>query len=87
MWNIKRMAPYISRSGEYQTEEIKESLASSDLSRSNWCPGSCIVPEVVALPDLTPGMHKITVSIPKAQRAVGDKLNHWLISAYVVCDF
>lgn len=86
VWLIKRNAPYIGRRGEYETKEIEESLASSDLSRSNWCPGSCIVPESVALPDLTPGTHKITVSIPNAQKAVGDKLNHWLVSAYVVCD-
>lgn len=87
VWLIKRTAPYIGRRGEYETKEIEESLASSDLSRSNWCPGSCVVPECVALPDLTPGAHKVTVSIPNAQKAVGDKLNHWLVSAYVVCDF
>lgn len=86
VWLIKRQAPYIAESGEYETKEIEESLASSDLSRSNWCPGSCVVPECVALPELKPGTHRITVSIPDAQRAVGDKLNHWLVSAYVVCD-
>lgn len=86
VWLIKREAPYIGDDDEYHVKEIEESLASSDLSRSNWCPGSCIVPESVALPDLTPGTHKITVSIPNAQKAVGNAMNHWLVSAYIVCD-
>ena len=86
VWLIKRNAPYIGHDDEYHTKEIEESLASSDLSRSNWCPGSCIVPECVALPNLTPGTHRITVSIPNAQKAVGNEMNHWLVSAYVVCD-
>lgn len=85
VWIRKRIAPYIGKNG-YEEKEIEESLASSDLSRSNWCPGSCIVPEMVMLPSFTEGNHRLTFSIPNAQKAVGDALNHWLVSAYLVWD-
>ncbi|MFI3295512.1 MAG: PNGase F N-terminal domain-containing protein [Rikenellaceae bacterium] len=84
VWLIKRKdAPYIGRRGEYETKDIEESLASSDLSRSNWCPGSCIVPESVSI-DLTTGVNTFSVMMPTAQKADGNKYNHWLVSAYIV---
>lgn len=85
VWLIKRLASYIGRNG-YEVKEVEEPLASSDLSRSNWCPGSDVVPEVVALEGLKPGKHTFTVSIPEAQAVDGNKLNHWLVSAYLVWD-
>ena len=39
-------------------------LASSDLSRSNWCPGTVTNPEYIYLGDLEAGDHTITVDIP-----------------------
>ena len=83
VWLIKRLAAYISEEG-YKTKEIEEPLASSDLSRSNWCPGSDVFPEVIELPDLQAGKHTFTVSIPEAQPVNKDELNHWLVSAYLV---
>lgn len=83
VWLIKRLAAYISEEG-YKTKEVEEPLASSDLSRSNWCPGSDVVPEEISLKDLKAGKHTFTVSIPEAQPASGNELNHWLISAYLV---
>ena len=56
VWLIKRLAAYISEDG-YKTKEVEEPLASSDLSRSNWCPGSDVLPEVVELPGLQAGKH------------------------------
>ena len=70
----------------YKTKEVEEPLASSDLSRSNWCPGSDVVPEEIELPDLKAGKHTFTVSIPEAQPVNKDELNHWLVSAYLVWD-
>ena len=67
-----------------KTKEVEEPLASSDLSRSNWCPGSDVLPEVVELPGLQAGKHTFTVSIPEAQPVNKDELNHWLVSAYLV---
>ena len=83
VWLIKRLAAYISEDG-YKTKEVEEPLASSDLSRSNWCPGSDVLPEVIELPDLQAGKHTFTVSIPEAQPVNKDELNHWLVSAYLV---
>lgn len=87
VWIRKRTAPYIGNSGQYEEKEIEESLASSDLSRSNWCPGSAIQPEVAPLPNIGEGIHTVKFSIPEAQKAVGDKFNHWLISAYIVYQY
>ena len=40
-------------------------LSSSDLSRSNWCPGTVTNPEYIYLGDLEAGEHSITVKIPQ----------------------
>lgn len=85
VWLRKRVASYISESG-YKEKEVEEPLASSDLSRSNWCPGSDVVPEEVALKNLSTGKHSFMVSIPEAVAIDKDKLNHWLVSAYLVWD-
>lgn len=67
---------------ERKLVEIKERLASSDLSRSNWCPGSKVVPFEIALGDLEEGKHSFKISIP-ATKAEKGKSNHWLVSAYL----
>ena len=85
VWLRKRLAAYITEKG-YSEKEVEEPLASSDLSRSNWCPGSDVIPEEVELKDIQPGHHKLTVSIPEAAEVDGNKLNHWLVSAYLVWD-
>ena len=83
VWLIKRLSSYIGRKG-YEEKMIEEPLGSSDLSRSNWCPGSDVVPEEAELGDLQAGKHTLKVSIPKAEPVDGNKLNHWLVSAYLV---
>lgn len=66
-------------------KEIEERLASSDLSRSNWCPGSKVEPFEVPLGDLESGKHSLKISIP-ATKAEKGKANHWLVSAYITYD-
>lgn len=84
VWIVKDTTEYISyETRKYEQKVIEERLASSDLSRSNWCPGSDILPVEVPL-EQGAGEHTFTVSIPEAQPAEGDKLNHWLVSAYLV---
>ena len=83
VWLIKRLSSYIGRKG-YEEKMVEEPLGSSDLSRSNWCPGSDVVPEEAELGDLQAGNHTLKVSIPKAEPVDGNKLNHWLVSAYLV---
>jgi len=62
--------------------EIKERLASSDLSRSNWCPGSKVDPFEVSLGDLKAGKQSLKIRIPATKMEKG-KANHWLVSAYI----
>lgn len=83
VWLYKRTMAYISREGRAE-KEIEEPLASSDLSRSNWCPGSDVPPVEIPLENITPGDHMLTISIPEAQPSEGNALNHWLVSAYLV---
>ncbi|MFY0713233.1 N-glycanase [Seonamhaeicola sp. NFXS20] len=66
----------------YKIKEIEERLASSDLSRSNWCPGSKVEPFTVNLGKLQSGKHTLRISIP-ATKAEKGKANHWLVSAYL----
>lgn len=83
VWLMKRKVSYLGKNG-YEVKEIEEPVASSDFSRSNWCPGTDVWPEEACLKKMKPGRHTVTFSIPNAQPAVGDKLNHWLVSAYLV---
>ena len=83
VWLIKRLAMYIDKEG-YSEKMVEEPLGSSDLSRSNWCPGSDVVPEETLVGDLAAGKHTFNVSIPEAEPVDGHKLNHWLVSAYLV---
>lgn len=83
VWLRERTVAYIGREGRAE-KEIEEPIASSDLSRSNWCPGSNVKPEEIALTDIKPGNHTLTISIPDSKEIDGDKLNHWLVSAYLV---
>lgn len=85
VWLEKRVASYIGENG-YTEKEVEEPVASSDFSRSNWCPGTDVVPEEVELGDLKAGSHTFTVDIPKAQPINGNEMNHWLVSAYLVWD-
>ena len=84
VWLEKRVASYIGEDGNYTEKEIEEPVGSSDFSRSNWCPGSDVVPEEIPLSRLTAGRHSLSIAIPKAQPIKGNEMNHWLVSAYLV---
>ena len=70
----------------WKGDEIEERIASSDYSRSNWCPGSDVIPEVIDLGNLEKGNHRFEFSVPEAQAIDGDKINYWMVSAYIVYD-
>jgi hypothetical protein len=83
VWLKKDSAKYIDfEAKKYMIKEIEERIASSDLSRSNWCPGSMVEPIVVDLGNMNAGDHELKIQIP-ATKADKDKLNHWLVSAYL----
>ena len=69
---------------EWKGEIIEERIASSDYSRSGWCPGSKVVPEIIELGKLEKGEHSITISIPEAQITTEEFFNFWNISAYII---
>ena len=70
----------------WKGEEINERIASSDYSRSNWCPGSDVIPEIITLGELQKGNHTFEFSIPEAQALENNKFNYWMVSAYIVYD-
>ncbi|WP_432221040.1 PNGase F N-terminal domain-containing protein [Flavobacterium sp. TMP13] len=87
VWIKKDSASYINeKTNTYEVKEIEERIASSDLSRSNWCPGSSVEPMVVKLSDLKAGSHALRIKIP-ATPVEGEKLNHWLVSAYLTYEY
>lgn len=84
VWLKKDTASYLDmKLRRYNEKVIEERIASSDLSRSNWCPGSDVLPITVNLPEISPGNHELTIKVIDAQPANGDELNHWLVSAYL----
>lgn len=83
---------YNPSSGTWKAKEIfpdiksEDMIASSDLSRSNWCPGSAVQPEVINLGTLEKGIHQLKIAIPNAQPAAENEFNYWMVSAYIVYD-
>lgn len=58
-------------------------LSSSDLSRSNWCPGTVTNPEYIYLGDLEAGEHTISVQIPQGAPE-GSSISYWCISGTLI---
>lgn len=75
-------------SGSWMVDHLdgQERLASSDLSRSNWCPGSQVLPELIDLGYWEGGEHEISLSIPHAQLAGPDAFNFWNVSGYLMVE-
>ncbi|MEC5147821.1 PNGase F N-terminal domain-containing protein [Chitinophaga sp. 212800010-3] len=58
-------------------------LSSSDLSRSNWCPGTLTSPVIISLPDIAPGRHTIQVAIPQG-KPEGSSQSFWNVSGTLI---
>ncbi|MFS4472099.1 GLPGLI family protein [Chryseobacterium sp. T20] len=65
---------YNPASGNFQ-----DGLSSSDLSRSNWCPGTVTNPNFIPLGDLKAGKHTIQVKIPQGPTE-GTSFSSWNVS-------
>lgn len=85
VWTRKDTAMAYDENHQRVKKLVEERLASSDLSRSNWCPGSAVSPEKVSLGNLKKGNHTIEIKIP-ATKNEGDQQNHWLVSSYLVSE-
>lgn len=72
------------RKTTYQGQEIDERISSSDFSRSNWCPGSQVLPQIVSLESLKSGKHNLEILIPEAQQTKEGENNYWMVSSYLV---
>ena len=88
VWRLRNGQPVITRRQgprpPLSPDDVIQEIASSDLSRSGWCPGSQADPVDIPLGGLAAGAHRFTISIPGAQAIDGDKMNHWLVSACLV---
>ncbi|GEP95178.1 PNGase F N-terminal domain-containing protein [Chitinophaga cymbidii] len=60
-------------------------LSSSDLSRSNWCPGTLTLPVDIPLPDLAPGKHTLQVAIPLG-KPEGGSFSAWNVSGVLIAE-
>lgn len=60
-----------------------DGLSSSDLSRSNWCPGTVTNPNFISLGDLKAGKHSIQVKIPQGPTE-GTSFSSWNISGVLL---
>lgn len=67
----------------WRGDSIDERIASSDYSRSGWCPGSLVEPTSIALGSLEAGSHALRVSIPTAQTFSDTAMNFWNVAAYL----
>lgn len=82
VWIQKDSAIYYDENQKRTFGLISERLASSDLSRSNWCPGSAIIPHKVNIGTLSAGKHNYEIIIP-ATKNKKEQNNHWLVSSYL----
>lgn len=60
-----------------------DGLSSSDLSRSNWCPGTVTNPNFIQLGDLKAGQHTIQIKIPQGAPE-GTSFSAWNVSGALI---
>jgi hypothetical protein len=65
---------------------FSDGLSSSDLSRSNWCPGTTTNPVYIPINDVTPGKHTFKIAIPLGKRE-GTSFSAWNISGCLIGEF
>lgn len=91
---LKKWKPWIESCKEYRkwnptSAVFQNDVASSDLARSNWCPGSIVKPEEIKLDASKIDFSKedylhFNFAIPDANQAIPNYLNFWLVSSYLV---
>lgn len=60
-------------------------LSSSDLSRSNWCPGTVTYPIFIDIGHLKAGTHTLRVQIPQGE-SEGTSFSSWNVSGVLAYD-
>lgn len=87
LWNNKivhEFTPWRTDCGSYRlynpvSGNFDSGLSSSDLSRSNWCPGTITQPIFIPLGNLEAGKHRVQVKIPQGAPQ-GDSMSFWNVS-------
>lgn len=67
----------------WQGDSIDERIASSDFSRSGWCPGSQVDPQTIPIGPLMAGKHELQIDVPTAQSFSDTAMNFWNVAAYL----
>lgn len=67
----------------WRGDSIDERIASSDYSRSGWCPGSHVEPLSFSLQGISAGNHTIEISVPTAQSFTDTEMNFWNVAGYL----
>jgi hypothetical protein len=67
----------------WRGDSIDERIASSDYSRSGWCPGSDVPALEFKLGNLDAGHHQLTIDVPTAQPYTDSEMNFWNVAAYL----
>ncbi|WP_066440572.1 GLPGLI family protein [Chryseobacterium sp. CCH4-E10] len=80
--------PWRSDCGSYRlynpaSGNFGDGLSSSDLSRSNWCPGTVTNPNFISLGDLKAGKHTIQIKIPQGPTE-GNSFSSWNVSGLLL---
>nr|WP_238536310.1 GLPGLI family protein [Chryseobacterium populi] len=80
--------PWRSDCGSYRlynpaSGNFPDGLSSSDLSRSNWCPGTVTNPDFISLGDLKAGKHTIQIKIPQGAPE-GTSFSAWNVSGVLL---
>ncbi|WP_245605248.1 GLPGLI family protein [Niabella soli] len=84
------MIPWRQDCGTYRlynpaSGNFNNGLSSSDLSRSNWCPGTVTNPFLIELGDLAAGEHTLQVKIPQG-KPEGTSFSSWNVSGVLLAD-
>ena len=67
----------------WRGDSIDERIASSDYSRSGWCPGSQVDALTFPLKGILPGPHTLEISVPTAQPFNDSEMNFWNVAGYL----
>ncbi|SDM36162.1 GLPGLI family protein [Chryseobacterium taihuense] len=82
--------PWRTECGSYRlynpaSGNFADGLSSSDLSRSNWCPGTVTNPVFISLGDLKAGKHTLQIKIPQGKQE-GTSFSSWNVSGVLLGD-
>ncbi|MGP1438165.1 MAG: PNGase F N-terminal domain-containing protein [Treponema sp.] len=89
---LKKYVPWIESCEAYRKwnpnskNNVHGGNSSSDLARSNWCPGSMVPPIIIDLDidALKTDDGTFKFAVPKAKESIGKNYNYWLISSYII---